>query len=89
MYRGGYGDVWKGESRGRHVAVKVIRTYPNSDYRNIIRVSCWLHPVPSCCILTVFIEVLQGSCDVELPSAPKSLAADGGHGIGETVRSGV
>lgn len=40
LYSGGYADVWKGEYCGRDVAVKVIRTYSNSDLRKIIGVSC-------------------------------------------------
>ena len=41
LYRGGFADVWKGEYRGRDVAIKVIRTYSNSDLRKMIGVSCW------------------------------------------------
>jgi hypothetical protein len=33
--------VWKGEYSGRDVAIKVIRTYSNSDLQRIIGVSCW------------------------------------------------
>ena len=39
LYRGGYADVWKGEHGGREVAVKVIRTYSNSDLRKVVGVS--------------------------------------------------
>ena len=39
LYRGGFADVWKGEHRGQDVAVKVIRTYSNSDLQKIIGVS--------------------------------------------------
>ena len=39
LYRGGFGDVWKGEYRGRDVAVKVIRTYSDSDLEKMIGVS--------------------------------------------------
>jgi hypothetical protein len=39
LYRGGFGDVWKGKHCGRDVAVKVIRTYSNSDLQRIIGVS--------------------------------------------------
>jgi len=38
LYRGGSADVWKGLYCGRDVAVKVIRTYSNSDLRKIIGV---------------------------------------------------
>jgi hypothetical protein len=41
LFRGGFADVWKGEHRGRDVAVKVIRTYSNSDLQKITGVSCW------------------------------------------------
>jgi hypothetical protein len=39
LYRGGYADVWKGEYCGQEVAVKVIRTYSNSDLQRIVGVS--------------------------------------------------
>jgi len=48
LYSGGYADVWKGEHCGRDVAVKVIRTYWNSDLRMTISVSCWLCSLPVC-----------------------------------------
>ena len=40
IYSGGFGDIWRGEHCGRHVAVKVVRTYSNSDLQKIIGVSC-------------------------------------------------
>ena len=40
LYRGGFADVWKGEHRGRDIAVKVIRTHSNADFQKIIGVSC-------------------------------------------------
>ena len=39
LYCGGFGDVWKREYRGQQVAVKVLRTYVNSDLQKITRVS--------------------------------------------------
>jgi len=39
LCRGGFGDVWKGEYCGRDVAVKVVRTYSNSDLQKIVGVS--------------------------------------------------
>jgi len=45
LYRGGFADVWKGMYCGREVAVKVIRTYANSDLQKIIGVSCRLSPL--------------------------------------------
>ena len=38
LYRGGYADVWKGEYRGREVAVKVIRLYSRDVLKNVINV---------------------------------------------------
>ena len=39
LYKGGFADVWKGRHCDRDVAVKVIRTYSNSDLQRIIGVS--------------------------------------------------
>ena len=46
-FRGGFADVWKGTHCGREVAVKVIRTYSNSDLQKIIGVSYWLRSLSS------------------------------------------
>lgn len=40
LYSGGYADVWKGRYRHRDVAVKVIKTFSNSDLAKVIGVSC-------------------------------------------------
>ena len=40
LYSGGYADVWKGKYLGGDVAVKVIRTFSNSDLAKVIGVSC-------------------------------------------------
>jgi len=40
LYWGGYADVWKGQHCDRDVAVKVLRTYSNSDFQKIVGVSC-------------------------------------------------
>ena len=48
LYRGGSADVWKGIYCGRDVAVKVIRTYSNSDLRKIIGVSYVLNTLFTC-----------------------------------------
>ena len=37
--RGGFGDIWKREHQGQQVAVKVLRTYANSNLQKITRVS--------------------------------------------------
>ena len=38
LYHGGYADVWKGESQGHQVAVKVLRVYSTSDFEKITNV---------------------------------------------------
>ena len=38
LYRGGYADVWKGEQKGLHVAVKVLRASSSSDFDKIAKV---------------------------------------------------
>ena len=40
LFRGGCGDVWKGEYRDQEVAVKVIRVYSDSDLQKVIGVGC-------------------------------------------------
>ena len=47
-YRGGFADVWKGDHFGRDVAVKVVRTYSDSNLQKVLGVSCPLPP-PSAC----------------------------------------
>ena len=44
LFRGGFADVWKGQSFGRAVAVKVIRT-DSKNRLEFIKVSCWLPPL--------------------------------------------
>ena len=39
VYRGGYGEVSKREYEGQEVAVKVLKTYADSDLQKIARVS--------------------------------------------------
>ena len=79
-YRGGFADVWKGEHRGRDVAVKVLRTYLNSDLQKIIGVGCGPCLFPRVDVLTKHCaEILQGGRNVENPSASKCAAADRGN----------
>ena len=89
LYRGGYADVWKGECRGRDVAVKVVKTYQSSDLQGMIgvgRCTCSLSTASS---LTKLVEVLQGGGDVEVPSASERPAASGSNDVGESVRDGI
>ena len=48
LCRGGFADVWKGMHCGRDVAVKVLRTYLNSDLKRIIGVGYRSYPLPAC-----------------------------------------
>ena len=67
LYRGGYADVWKGEHRGRHVAVKVLRVYSMGDSDKITSVrfsACSKACVDWLTELTP-VEVLQGGRDME------------------------
>ena len=90
LYRGGFGDVWKGEYRHRDVAVKVVRTYSNSDLQKIVGVSCRL------CSLSLglfadmrCVEVLQRGRHLEnLPTSERP-AADRSDDVRESVRNGV
>ena len=90
LYRGGYADVWKGECCGRDVAVKVIRTYSNSDLQKIIGVGRWKYSLLECQPTDrPHAEVLQGGSDVEIPSASERLAINRGGNVGESVRDGI
>ena len=89
-YRGGFADVWKGEDCSGDVAVKVLRTYLNSDLQKIIGVSCRLYLFPGIDALTKpCTEVLQGGCDVENPSTSKCAATHWGDDDRDSIRNGI
>lgn len=89
--RGGFADVWKAEYRGRDVAVKVIRTYSNRELRRVIHVGPLSRLIFRSHLLTAgnCIEVLQGGCNVEVPSTPECPAPSRGDGVRESVRNGI
>lgn len=47
VQRGGFADVWRGECHGRDVAVKVVRTYSNSDFQKVVYVGRRLRSIPA------------------------------------------
>ena len=74
LYRGGHADVWKGKHNGLEVAAKVLRVYLTSNLEGIRKVG---HPRLVVCIdeLTMSCAgVLQGGCDVEIPSSSERAA---------------
>ena len=82
--------MWKGEYRGRDVAVKVIRIYSNSDLQKIVGVgfcSCSLSRV---CTLTMLrVEILQGSRDLEKSPASECTAPNRSDDVRDSVRNGI
>ena len=88
LYRGGFADVWKGECHGREVAVKVIRTYSNSELQKVSNVgSCQLFL--RLCTNNALTEVLQGGCDVEIPSTSECPTTNRNSNVGESIRDGI
>ena len=90
LYRGGYADVWKGEYRGREVAVKVIRLYSRDVLKNVINVChrCYLvspHPM----LTTLCAEILQGGRNVDIPSTSKRPTTDRSDDVADSVRNGI
>jgi len=67
LYRGGFADVWKGEHCGRDVAVKVIRTYSNTDLQKMVGVGIKLRYPPNVCVLTA---LYRGSARRSLHGKP-------------------
>ena len=77
LYRGGSADVWKEIYCGRDVAMKVVRTYSDSDLRKIIGVGYLLCTLSHIDALTgACVEVLQGSRNMENPSTSERAAID-------------
>jgi len=48
LFKGGFGDVWKGGYSNREVAVKVLRVHSDSDLQKIIGVGFWSRPLITC-----------------------------------------
>ena len=89
-YRGGFADVWKEEHCGRDIAVKIIRTYSDSDLQRVIGVSYWFSSIPhACALIAPHAEVLQGGRRVENPSASERPATDRSDDVGDSVRDDI
>ena len=85
-YRGGFADVWKGDHFGRDVAVKVVRTYSDSNLQKVLGVSCPLPPPLRADALTAAnVEILQRGCSMEGPPSSKRLASNRSDGGRERV----
>ena len=92
LYRGGYADVWKGEYRGQDVAVKVIRTYSNRELQRVVNVSDRLSsPLRTShfVLITPFPEVLQGCCDVEIPSTSECPTTSRSNNAGDSIHNDI
>ena len=89
LYRGGFGDVYKGKYRGMNVAAKVLRVYSTSDFEKIAKVGHpWLVVYDN--EPTIFCAaVLQRSCDMEIPSSSKRDAAVGRNNDREEFCDGI
>ena len=90
LYRGGFADVWKGKHCDREVAVKVMRTYSNSDLQRILGVSRLKISLHVELLTTPYVEILQGSSGVESPSASECFTIhrcdDGGGPVRDDIR---
>ena len=89
-YWGGYAEVWKGEYRGREVAVKVIKRFLRDAPKKVFNVRYWCYfvsPRPTLTILCA--EILQGGCDVEIPSTSKHPTTCRSDDVGKSVRNGI
>jgi hypothetical protein len=90
LYRGGFADVWKGQHRGRDVAVKVIRTYSDDDLQRVIGVGYWSCYFSTCLHTdTTTAAVLQGGCDVEDAPTSKYPTTDRSDDVQDSVRDGI
>ena len=72
MYGGGFADVYRGECKGRSVAIKVPRLYACNDRDLDLSVGIPLHILFKKPTLTQpHVEVLQRSRCLETPKAPE------------------
>ena len=67
---GGHATVFKGEGRGRQVAIKVVRLYLTNELETPLSV-CPFQPYWRRLFLIQLLELLQGSRFLETPSTSK------------------
>ena len=85
--------MWKGESRGSAVAVKVLRVYLSSDWDKIRRVGHY--PILSDSVYHCgstdhnYAEILQGSHVVEKPPSSKRASIVGGDNERPALRNDI
>ena len=91
QYSGGYADVWMGEHRGRKVAVKVLRINMRSNLDKMTAVGRSLNfPMVHIKVFTAdYVEVLQGSDDVEKSPPPKRAPTARRHNAQQAFCNGV
>ena len=84
--------MWKGKCCGKDVAVKVIRTYSDSELQKTINVSYGFCSIRSRMLIVTMhgIEVLQGGRDVEISSTPPKYPATGRNDdVGKFICNGI
>ena len=73
--------MWKSKYCGQDVAVKVIRTYSNTNLQRVVGVSrsFTLFPRLNSNNQCHYVEILQGGCDMENPAASEYSTSDRGN----------
>lgn len=77
VYAGGYANIFRGEHKGRPVAIKIIRLYQTSDSAKCFSVSTVI-PYPTQVAINGEVPgILPGSRRMEAPSTPERLTSAG------------
>jgi len=86
-YDGGHANIFKGEHKGRAVAIKVLRLYLTSDFDKHFRVSMLTTCTAGTPIDTRILDVLPRSRRMEAPPAPEHPAVAGCESGPRTVQA--